>query len=298
MALDLHNMRYLMRIYPDATRIGSSNFDPLMYWRRGVQMAALNWQSNDVAMQINRAMFDGGNDSSGYVHKPESLRNIQVLPYNTEIAGGKKSRSVVSFSIHVQSAQQLMRPAKLGGKQMHPYVEVEVFDGRSNCIRDMRHELMTQRPDANRQQTDIVKGNGFNPFFKKEPMRFEFVTKYPEFVFVKFTVKLSPDGESYNSNSKDIYGIASWTVKLQNLKQGYRTLPLENEEGVQYLFSTLFAKIQVDPVYTILTDAPRRQEVSKLKSLGGKVFGRMGSSPRTTFEKSSSSEKRSFDSSQ
>ena len=299
MALDLHNMRYLMRIYPDATRIGSSNFDPLMYWRRGVQMAALNWQSNDVAMQINRAMFDGANDSSGYVLKPESLRNIQVLPFNTEIAGGKKARSVVSFSIHVQSAQQLMRPAKLGGKEMHPYVEVEVFDGRANYIRDLREEFMYQRPNANRQQTDIVKGNGFNPFFKKEPMRFEFITKYPEFVFVKFTVKLSPDGETYNSNSKDIYGIASWTVKLQNLKQGYRTLPLENEEGVQYLFSTLFAKIQIDPVYTVMTDAPRRQEVNKLKSLGGKVFGRVGgSSPRSTIEKSNSSEKRSFDSSQ
>src|SRR5690606_14824926 len=63
-ALDRHNMRYLMRIYPDRTRITSNNFDPLIYWRRGVQMAALNWQRYDLGMQLNRAMFDGGTDST------------------------------------------------------------------------------------------------------------------------------------------------------------------------------------------------------------------------------------------
>ena len=289
MALDLHNMRYLMRVYPDPTRVGSTNFDPLIYWRRGVQMAALNWQTNDVALQINRAMFDGGTDSSGYVLKPSELRNIQVLPYNSDIAGGMKERSVVGFTVEVLSAQQLMRPEKLAAyKAMHPYVDVEVFDGRGNCIKDQRTETIVHTENPLKAQTEIVRENGFNPMFTEGQFRFRVTTKHPEFIFVKFTVRLSPNGETYNTNNKDIYGIASWTAKLSNLRQGYRTLPLENEDGVQYLFSSLFCRIQRDPVEKTMVNAPcRQQEVSKLKSLGGKVFGRMGTSPRSTLDKSS-----------
>jgi phosphatidylinositol phospholipase C delta len=46
----------------------------------------------------------------------------------------------------------------------------------------------------------------------------------------------------------------------------------------------------------MLIDAPRRtQEGNKLNRLGGKVFGRINTSPKSTIEKSSS-EKTSFDS--
>ncbi|CRK34176.1 hypothetical protein BN1708_016320, partial [Verticillium longisporum] len=61
-AMDRHNMRYLMRVYPDRYRYQSTNFDPLVYWRRGVQMAAMNWQTFDLGMQLNQAMFDSGTD--------------------------------------------------------------------------------------------------------------------------------------------------------------------------------------------------------------------------------------------
>lgn len=46
-ALFDHNKQYLMRAYPKGTRIGSSNLDPAAFWRRGVQMVALNWQKID-----------------------------------------------------------------------------------------------------------------------------------------------------------------------------------------------------------------------------------------------------------
>lgn len=293
-ALDLHNMRHMMRVYPDGIRLSSSNFDPLIYWRRGVQMAALNWQTNDLGMQLNRAMFEGGTDSSGYVLKPEALRSIQVSPLDERIIKGKRKYSRVSFSIDVLSAQQLVRPANLAhGKAMNPYVEIEVFDGRAfepkaaNPAREFDTPLKVQ--------TEPIRDNGFNPMFNNGRFKFQLTTKYPELVFVKFTVKLSPNGESYNH--KDQLGVASWMVKLKNLKDGYRTIPLENHEGVQYLFSTLFCKIQRHPddAAVYVTDAPRRpQEGSKLKSIGEKVFGRINTSPRTTVDKSSH-EKSSFE---
>lgn len=293
MALDIHNMRYMMRVYPDRTRITSNNFDPLIYWRRGVQMAALNWQTFDLGMQLNRAMFDGGKDSSGYVLKPTELRDIQVLPYNQAIAEGKKERTVVSFSVDVISAQQLMRPANLpANKSMDPYVEVEVLHANDKRDKKEAESNLTHEPDSPlKVQTTIVRENGFNPFFDKQ-MKFKVTTKHPDMIFVRWSVKLSNDGESYTNQP----AVATYTAKLTNLRQGYRTLPLLNHAGDQYLFSTLFCKIKIDSIDKMMIDAPRRvPESNKLNRLGGKVFSRMSTSPRSTIEKTSM-EKSSFES--
>jgi phosphatidylinositol phospholipase C delta len=293
MALDIHNMRYMMRVYPDRTRITSNNFDPLNYWRRGVQMAALNWQTFDLGMQLNRAMFDGGKDSCGYVLKPAELRDIQVLPYNSDIAEGKKERTVISFTIDVISAQQLMRPANLSAnRSMDPYVEVEVF--HANDKRDKKEadsNLVLEHDTPIKYQTDVIRENGFNPMFDKQ-MKYTVTTKHPDLIFVRWSVKLSNDGESYNERP----AVATYTAKLTNLKQGYRTLPLLNHAGDQYLFSKLFCKIRIESVEKKFMEAPRRiQDGNKLNRLGGKVFSRINTSPKSTIEKSSS-EKTSFDS--
>lgn len=301
MALDIHNMRYLMRVYPDGTRLASSNFDPLIYWRRGVQMAALNWQTFDLGMQLNRAMFEGGQDSSGYVLKPPELRDIQVLPYNQDIARGKKERSVVTFSIDLLSAQQLMRPANLSnGKTMDFYVEVEVFHANDKRDKKEANITSTHEPDSPlKVQTEVIRENGFNPLFMSGQFKFKVTTKHPDLIFVRWSVKLSNDGENYST--KDRPPIASYTAKLRNLKEGYRTLPLLNHAGDQYLFSTLFCKIKKESVEKTLIDAPKPvPDVSKLNRLGGRVFGRANTSPRSTMEKATiektSFEKTSFES--
>lgn len=51
-SLDLfqHNRLYLMRAYPSGFRIGSSNLDPAPFWRKGIQLVALNWQNWDEGM--------------------------------------------------------------------------------------------------------------------------------------------------------------------------------------------------------------------------------------------------------
>jgi phosphatidylinositol phospholipase C delta len=296
MALDIHNMRYLMRVYPDGLRLASSNFDPLIYWRRGVQMAALNWQTFDLGMQLNNAMFQGGRDESGYVLKPDELRDIQIQPYNSAIAEGKKERSVVSFTIDVISAQQLMRPGNLASnKSMDTYVEVEVF--HANDKRDKKEvgSGLTHALDSSLKfQTDVVRENGFNPMFADGQFKFTVTTKHPELIFVRWSVKLASYGESYNS--KEGSAIATYTAKLKNLRQGYRTIPLHNHAGDQYLFSTLFCKINVESIETMLFDiAAPAQDGGKLNRFGGKVFGRTNTSPRGTFDKSST-EKNSFDS--
>ncbi|OAA58588.1 phospholipase c [Niveomyces insectorum RCEF 264] len=74
-ALFHHNRRFLMRAYPSGLRIGSSNLDPATFWRRGVQIVALNWQNWDEGIMLNEAMFVG---SGGYVLKPAGYRGDKL----------------------------------------------------------------------------------------------------------------------------------------------------------------------------------------------------------------------------
>lgn len=45
--LDLvkHNRAHVVRIYPNGTRLSSSNFEPQKYWAAGAQLVAINWQT-------------------------------------------------------------------------------------------------------------------------------------------------------------------------------------------------------------------------------------------------------------
>ena len=76
-----HNRRYLMRTYPKGTRILSGNLDPPYFWRKGIQIVALNWQNWDSGMMLNEGMFAG---TEGYVLKPEGKR---LMPWSSTPKG-------------------------------------------------------------------------------------------------------------------------------------------------------------------------------------------------------------------
>ncbi|KAF3760256.1 hypothetical protein M406DRAFT_95745, partial [Cryphonectria parasitica EP155] len=278
-ALFRHNMRYLMRVYPGQHRLTSTNFDPLIYWRRGVQMAALNWQTLDLGMQFNQAMFAGGKDGSGYVLKPRSFREIQMV---SEELASKRERKDVSFTIDVISAQQLMRPTNLGERRtVDPYVEVEVF--LADDKRDKRDASGQPLRWPLKSRTKVVRENGFNPIFQT-PCKFDVRTKYPDLVFVRWSVKLSDNG-NYNDRSP---AIATYTAKLTSLKQGYRTLPLLDHNGDKYLFSTLFCRIKVDNITSVFVDYEAGTDNSnKFKRVGRSVFNRKEQSPKSSMDKDS-----------
>ncbi|KAK0619304.1 hypothetical protein B0T14DRAFT_432821 [Immersiella caudata] len=281
----LHNMRYMMRVYPNGSRVTSSNFDPLIYWKRGVQMAALNWQTFDLGMQINQAMFSGGIDQSGYVLKPIEGREFKLMPelLPSEIVG-KRPRKNVSFTINVISAQQLMKPFNFGERRtMDPYVEVEVLlaDDKRNKAEPASNGHL---PAEDKFRTKIVRENGFNPSFGDAHV-FNLTTKYPDLIFIRFNVKLAD--KSYNDRAPPI---ATYTVKLTSLNQGYRTIPLHNQWGEQFMFSTLFCRIKKEKVTDIMVDysedAPRNG--NKLNRGLSKVV-RSAPSPKTSIESSRSS---------
>jgi phosphatidylinositol phospholipase C delta len=262
--LEAHNMRCLMRVYPHAFRINSSNFDPLKFWRRGVQMAALNWQTYDLGQQLNEAMFAGGEDRTGYVLKPAALRLDPEAPATSYRKAPKKE---VKFTVQIISAQQLPRPRGLGQEaNINPYVEFEMY-----CAEDMgANATGIGGQDASarnghsgignplRKRTRIVEGNGYNPEFGNE-IDMTVTTRYPSLVFVRWTVWNSLDARTTNHAP-----LATFTAKLNSIQQGYRHLPLYDSNGEQYLFSTLFCKIKKQDI----VDAP---EPSASASCGSSI---------------------------
>lgn len=89
-----YNKHQLSRVYPAGTRFDSSNFMPQvnfivilytsfqtdrlcvvvqLFWNAGCQLVALNYQTLDLAMQLNLGIFEY-NQRSGYLMKPEFMR--------------------------------------------------------------------------------------------------------------------------------------------------------------------------------------------------------------------------------
>ncbi|KAI9680631.1 MAG: Phospholipase C [Caeruleum heppii] len=281
--LERHNMRYLMRVYPGPFRITSSNFDPNRYWRRGVQMVALNWQTYDLAMQMNNAMFAAGLDRTGYVLKPKELRQSRhalELPVDAMTGRAKIEKKLVSFSFQMISAQQLPRPKFMGSSQtINPYIELETFcaDDKEKGVAMGQGGLdasarngMSGIGSPHRRRSKIIQDNGHNPVFDDE-FKVSLETKFPELIFVRWSVWHSADSRSYGDKNGPV---ATFTAKLSSLQEGYRHLPLQNPIGEQYLFSTLFCRIQKGEEVSVHRSDAKSGKVQSFKQFGRSVFGR------------------------
>lgn len=239
-------------------------------------MVALNWQTYDIHMQMNQAMFAAGNDSSGYVLKPHYLRDpYRFGDFPEERV--KLPRHRISFSVKVISAQQLPLLSSLGrGKPISPYVEVQMFSAEDKA-RGIAYGQGGE--DASRtngyhgigmpltRRTKTVPDNGFNPQFN-DVIDLSLDTKYPELVFVRFVVSQS----SKNSGKE----LAVFTAKLDSLQQGYRHLPLYNSRGEELIFSTLFCQITKRPNTAALPEIQpqRSHSLRKLLSRSNTERGR------------------------
>jgi phosphatidylinositol phospholipase C delta len=278
-----HNTNWLMRVYPSPRRIKSSNFNPLDMWRRGVQMVALNWQTYDVAMQLNEAMFANYSDRSGYVLKPRELRpvdpfadtKLKLSLYKSQTAQNSSMKGI-RFSVELISAQSLPRPRGTSIDYLpNPYVEIEMFvvDNKSGALasgvggqdtpaQELRASNISAMPP---KRSKIVQSNGYNPIFN-DSFKLSLDTKYPDLVFVRWTIWNSADGKSYSKDGGS-KPQAQFTAKLSTLDTGYRHLPLYDSCGDQYLFSTVFCKIMKEEQVDVERDAPAPERVGRFRHL-------------------------------
>ncbi|OSD01023.1 PLC-like phosphodiesterase [Trametes coccinea BRFM310] len=248
MDLIKHNRTHLVRTYPKGTRIGSTNYEPHRYWSAGCQLVAINWQTFDLGYMINHAMFQR-NGRAGYVLKPLALRTAdkRLLAQRTKHL----------LNITVISAQQLPRPKDSQGREIidksviDPFVEVSIHipdwthspflpDNTSEAYSPPNGGTSLTATSARTVtcHTGVVKNNGFNPVWEQQIcLPFDLVGDMKDLVFVRFSVK--------QENKEDDEPLAVYCASLGSLNLGYRHLPLHDGQLSQYLFSTLFVRIDI-----------------------------------------------------
>ncbi|KAK4147014.1 uncharacterized protein C8A04DRAFT_34563 [Dichotomopilus funicola] len=241
-----HNRKYLMRAYPSGLRIRSSNLDPVVFWRKGIQIVALNWQNWDEGMMLNEGMFAG---TGGYVLKPEGYRVLKTLPApsstttttTTDSADTPSPQATATkhytmdLTLHILAAQSLpLPPGDDHASSFRPYVKVEVHveepgerhGGDASVPRggtEKEGEYKAKTHSAKGCDPDFNTGSGSG---EGEVLKFEGIPGVvPELSFVRFLVQDDELGRD---------SLAAWAcVRVDRLREGYRFVHLVDAQGVE-----------------------------------------------------------------
>ncbi|XP_041065162.1 1-phosphatidylinositol 4,5-bisphosphate phosphodiesterase epsilon-1 isoform X2 [Carcharodon carcharias] len=203
-----HTVCQLLRTYPAATRIDSSNPSPLMFWLHGIQLVALNYQTDDLPMHLNAAMFEA-NGGCGYVLKSPVLWDKNCRMHN-QFSPLERIENM-SPSLHCLTiiSGQYVCPSNTSGS---PCVEIDVLG-------------MPQ--DSCHFRTKPIHRNTLNPMWNEQ---FFFHVYFEDLVFLRFVV--------VENNSSTV--TAQRVIQLKALKGGYRHLQLKNSHNESLEISSLF----------------------------------------------------------
>ena len=153
-----HNRDYFMRAYPAGYRVDSSNLDPSMFWRKGVQMVALNWQNCDEGMMLNEGMFAG---EHGWVLKPPGYRSDPKEPI---------AFKTLHLKLTILAGQHIPPPEGQSEKGFHPSIRAELHAEKPE---DKNAEgIVKLRGGEWKHRTPFAKGD--NPDFGKEGIPLDF----------------------------------------------------------------------------------------------------------------------------
>ncbi|XP_044146566.1 1-phosphatidylinositol 4,5-bisphosphate phosphodiesterase eta-1 [Bufo gargarizans] len=249
----LYNQKQLTRIYPSAYRIDSSNFNPVPYWNAGIQLVALNYQTEGRMMELNRAKFKV-NGNCGYLLKPQQMCKGVFNPFSGDPLPASPKKQLI---LKVVSGQQLPKPpdSMLGdrGEIIDPFVEVEIIGLPVDCCKE---------------QTRVVDDNGFNPVWEET---LTFTVHMPEIALVRFLVwDHDPIGRDF---------VGQRTVAFSSLMPGYRHVYLEGlTEASIFVHVTIneiygkWSPLILNPSYTILhfLGATKNRQFIGLKGLFNK----------------------------
>uniref|UniRef100_A0A6I8SSV8 1-phosphatidylinositol 4,5-bisphosphate phosphodiesterase n=1 Tax=Xenopus tropicalis TaxID=8364 RepID=A0A6I8SSV8_XENTR len=207
-----YNKRQMSRIYPKGTRMDSSNYMPQMFWNAGCQMVALNFQTMDIPMQQNMALFQF-NGCSGYLLKHEFMRrgDKQFDPFTVDRIDVVVANTV---SITILSGQFLCE------KCVKTYVEVELFGLPGDPKRKYKTKV-TSVP------------NTINPVWKEEPFVFEKILM-PELASLR--VAVFEEGGKF---------IGHRIIPIDLIRSGYHHICLRSESNMPLTMPSLFVYVEV-----------------------------------------------------
>nr|QNT60760.1 phospholipase C beta [Dugesia japonica] len=206
-----YNKRQLSRIYPRGNRVDSANFMPQIFWNAGCQMVALNFQTPDLAMQLNQGKFEY-NGNSGYLLKPEFMRRPERSfdPFSESPMDG-----VIAASLEIQ----IISGQFLSDKKVGTYVEVDMYGLPTDTF---RKEFRTR----------VVPNNGLNPIYGDDSVFLFRKVVLPDLAVLRIGV--------YEDTGKLI---GQRVLPLEGLQSGYRHISLRTEGNFPLSLPTIFCKI-------------------------------------------------------
>ncbi|KAK0094870.1 hypothetical protein PV326_009715 [Microctonus aethiopoides] len=207
-----YNKYQLSRVYPAGTRFDSSNFMPQVFWNAGCQLVALNYQTLDLAMQLNIGIFEY-NQRSGYLLKPEFMRrkDRRLDPFAESTVDG-----IIAGTVHIQ----VISGQFLTDKRVGTYVEVDMYGLPADTVRK-------------KFRTKMVPNNGINPIYEEETFIFKKVV-LPELASIRIA--------AYEESGRLI---GHRVLPVVGLCPGYRHVTLRNECGQPRPLASLFLHIVV-----------------------------------------------------
>ncbi|KAF4920800.1 1-phosphatidylinositol 4,5-bisphosphate phosphodiesterase 1 [Colletotrichum viniferum] len=228
-----HNKNFFMRAFPNGTRVDSSNPDPSPFWRKGVQMVALNWQYLDEGIMLNEGMFA---DELGWVLKPVGYRSTDK---NTETEVDAAPQGDLDLVVTIIAGQHIWVPSSSdsdssrNGKNLRPFVKCELHveigavNGKAADEDDFKLKTSSKK-------TDHPEWEG------GARLKFPKVSRVvQELSFVRFKIENDPllGGDE----------LLSWAcIRLDRLQPGYRFIKLMDTKGRPIEGGKLLVRVDKD----------------------------------------------------
>ncbi|XP_047337083.1 phosphoinositide phospholipase C 2-like [Impatiens glandulifera] len=214
-----YTQRNILRVFPKATRLDSSNYDPLIGWMHGAQMVAFNMQGNDRPLWLMRGMFRA-NGGCGYVKKPDILLQIG---HDNEVFDPKQKLLVTkSLKVKVYMGDGWYSDFKHThfDKYSPPdfYVKIGIAGVEADTMIKTSRTIM----------------NNWVPTWEEE---FLFPLTIPDMALLQIEV------HEYDISGKDDFG-GQTCLPVSELRTGIRTVPLHNEKGDEYKSVKLLVRFE------------------------------------------------------
>ncbi|TRM66560.1 PLC-like phosphodiesterase [Schizophyllum amplum] len=229
-ALVAHGLRHLRRIFPRGTRIGSSNPDPIVFWRTGSQVVSLNWQTYDTGMQANEAMFAG---TAGWVAKPPRLRGEGEEDDDTGLAHKLKGllhhrhkdsgrRRLVG---EIYGVSAMPAPDDRKGKSYHTYLRADMFHSHKDFSWKTKSVETKDVPELG---ADVVWNEKFEWEFDEDELAF---------------LRLRIQEDEFGRDDK----LAVFCARVHYLQPGWRLIRMMNMAG-KFSGATVLARFEISAV--------------------------------------------------
>jgi len=192
-----------------------------MFWRKGVQMVALNWQSWDEGTMLNEAMFAG---EHGWVLKPAAFRSHDpnsAPPLSI-------SRVTLDFQITIFAGQHIPLPLDMEvSKGFCPYVKVELHVDK---VEGQQVEEGARTKEGKYKRATKWRKSDHpedHPDFGEEGTVLSF-PNVPNVIEELSFLRLKVEDERYGRDP-----LAAWAcIRLDRVQQGYRFIKLLDARGV------------------------------------------------------------------